>query len=138
MTKDYFIIVFFFLLFASCKKEKLDPYANYEWNSIIVKSSAYNSLASQTNGNPHITAFGDSLYPGLRYIAVSRDLQRLGLKHNTPVKIEGFDSIYIVKDKMHPRWRNHIDIYMGLNVKAARQWGRRKVCIDYGIPKESN
>ena len=50
-------------------------------------------------------------------------------------KIEGFEGIYFVKDKMHSRWKNRIDIYMGVDVKAAKEWGRKKVCIEYGIPK---
>ncbi|WNH10351.1 hypothetical protein [Thalassobellus suaedae] len=73
--------------------------------------------------------------PGLNYIAVSRDLLKLGLKHNTPIRIEGFDNIYYVKDKMHARWKNRIDIYMGVDVKAAKEWGRKKIYIEYGIPK---
>ncbi|TNJ41725.1 3D domain-containing protein [Tamlana fucoidanivorans] len=108
---------------------------NYDWNSRIVTATAYNSLAYQTSDTPNITAFGDSLKPGFRYIAVSRDLLKLGLKHNTPVKIEGLEGVYWVKDKMHSRWKNRIDIYMGIDVKQARQWGRRRVCIDYGIPR---
>ena len=100
----------------------------------MVTATAYNSISYQTNSNPHITAFGDSLFPGLKYIAVSRDLLKRGLKHNIPVKIEGLEGIYIVKDKMHSRWKNRIDIYMGLNVEAAKEWGRKRVCIDYGIP----
>lgn len=59
---------------------------------------------------------------------------KLGLKHNTPVKIDGLEGIYLVKDKMHSRWKNKIDIYMGIDVKAAKQWGRKEVCIDYAIP----
>ncbi len=121
-------------LLISCKKK--DPYANYNWHTIEVTATAYNSLSSQTDGDPHITAFGDSLVPGNHYIAVSRDLLKKGLSHNIPVKIEGLDSIYIVKDKMHYRWKNRIDIYMGLNVMAAKQWGRKKVTIAYGIPKK--
>lgn len=108
----------------------------YIWDSRNVIATAYNSLAYQTNSNPHITAFGDSLKPGLKYIAVSRDLLRLGLKHNTPVKIEGLEGVYLVKDKMNSRWKNRIDIYMGVDVNAAKLWGRKQVCIDFGIPKE--
>ena len=107
-----------------------DPYT---WKPLEVTASAYNSLAYQTNSNPHITAFGDSLKPGLKYIAVSRDLQALGLDYNTPVKIEGLEGIYLVKDRMHSRWKNKIDIYMGTDVKAAKHWGRRKVTIHYGV-----
>lgn len=98
-----------------------------------VTATAYNSLAYQTNSNPLITAFGDSLKPGLRYIAVSRDLLDSGLVHNTQVKIEGFDSIFLVKDKMNRRWRKRIDIYMGTDVKKAKKWGKKKVTIEYCI-----
>ncbi|MDO7173561.1 3D domain-containing protein [Mariniflexile sp. AS56] len=108
---------------------------NYIWHDLKVTASAYNSLKSQTNSNPHITAFGDSLKPGLNYIAVSRDLFRKGLIRDTPVKIKGFDSIFYVKDRMHSRWENKIDIYMGIDVKAAKKWGRKKVSISYGILK---
>src|SRR5690606_33660792 len=108
----------------------------FYWDSVNVIASAYNSTVRQTSQNPNITAFGDSLKPGMKYIAVSRDLTRKGLKHNTPVIIEGFEGVYLVKDKMHRKWRNHIDIYMGEDIQAAKNWGRRKVCIDYGIPTE--
>lgn len=99
--------------------------------SFQVTATAYNSLAYQTSSNPHITAFGDSLKPGLPYVAVSRDLLDSGLVHNTKLKIEGFDGIFIVKDKMNRRWRKRIDIYMGLDVKKAKKWGKRKVNIEY-------
>jgi 3D (Asp-Asp-Asp) domain-containing protein len=118
-----------------CKKRETTPGEEYIWDALLVTATAYNSLAYQTDLNPHITAFGDSLKPGLKYIAVSRDLLKMGLKHNTPVKIDGLDGVYLVKDKMHPRWRKSIDIYMGEDVKAAKTWGRKRVCIEYGLPK---
>lgn len=118
------------LFFISCKTDK--P-SEYTWNSLKVTATAYNSVTYQTSSNPHITAFGDSLKPGFKYIAVSRDLLALGLKHNTPVSIEGLKGLYLVKDKMHGRKKNQIDIYMGLNIKAAKNWGRKKVNIAYGI-----
>ncbi len=130
-----FTIFIFAILLLNCKEEQKTAEDKYTWNSRIVIATAYNSLAYQTNSNPSITAFGDSLKPGLKYIAVSRDLLRLGLKHNIPVKIEGLEGIYLVKDKMHSKWKNRIDIYMGVDVKAAKIWGRKSVCIDYGIPK---
>ena len=125
------------LMLFSCKKAEETFENNYIWDSLNVTATAYNSLANQTNSNPHITAFGDSLKPGLKYIAVSRDLLSLGLKHNTPVKIEGLEGVYVVKDKMHYRWKSRIDIYMGVDVKAAKQWGRKRVCIEYGIFKNN-
>ncbi|MFL0352651.1 3D domain-containing protein [Xanthomarina sp. GH4-25] len=122
-----------FLLITTCTEKTKDPYT---WKPLKVTATAYNSLSYQTNDNPHITAFGDSLYPGLKYIAVSRDLLGLGLTHNTPVKIEGFKEIYLVKDKMHSRWKNKIDIYMGVDVQAAKDWGRKKINILYGVIEE--
>jgi 3D (Asp-Asp-Asp) domain-containing protein len=127
------VIAIVSLVVFSCKKEESN---RFEWKSIEVTASAYNSLAYQTSSNPHITAFGDSLKPGLKYIAVSRDLLKNGLSHNTLVKIEGLEGTYLVKDKMNRRFRNKIDLYMGTNVKAARKWGRRKVKISYRIEIE--
>lgn len=121
-----------FLILASCSEAQKDEPEGI-WDSFTVVASAYNSTPNQTGNNPQITAFGDSLKPGMKYIAVSRDLLRKGLKHNTPVVIEGFEGIYLVKDKMHHRWRNHIDIYMGIDIEAAIQWGRRRVCINYQV-----
>lgn len=123
-----FVFILFFL--ASCNTDK------YTWHTIEVTATAYNSFEYQTDSNPHITAFGDSLLPGKKYVAVSRDLLAMGMAHNTPVKIEGLDSIYLVKDKMHRRWKNRIDIYMGTNLKKALNWGKRKVKITYGIKKK--
>ena len=36
-----------------------------------------------------------------------------------------------MRDKMHARWRNKIDVYLGEDREAALQWGRRKVEIRY-------
>lgn len=130
------LICLYVLILFSCKKTEETFEDKYIWDSHDVTATAYNSLAYQTNSNPHITAFGDSLKPGLKYIAVSRDLIRLGLKHNTPVKIEGLEGVYLVKDKMHFRWTKRIDVYMGIDVKAAKLWGRKRLCIEYGIPKK--
>lgn len=131
-----YLYILCLLVAFSCKKTAEKEPDAYNWQSRIVTATACNSLAYQTNSNPNITAFGDSLQPGLKYIAVSRDLLKLGLKHNTPVIIEGLEGVYLVKDKMHSRWRNRIDVYMGVDVKAAKNWGRKRVCIDYGIPIE--
>lgn len=117
----------FLLIVTACTVQE------YTWRTIEVTATAYNSLAYQTQGDPTITAFGDTLVPGKKYIAVSRDLLALGLTHNTPVKIEGLEGVYLVKDKMNRRWKNQIDIYMGNDVKKAKEWGRRKLRITYGI-----
>lgn len=108
-----------------------DPTVN--WTSVMVTASAYNSLEAQGTGNVNITAFGDTLQPGLRSIAVSQDLLDKGLAYKTEVKISGLEGTYIVNDKMHPRWKNKIDIYMGVDREKALKWGRKKVEICFPI-----
>nr|WP_245668131.1 3D domain-containing protein [Allomuricauda zhangzhouensis] len=100
-----------------------------------VTASAYNSVYWQTDTlNPSVAAWGDTLEPGMKTIAVSRDLIKMGLVHNTMVKIDTFPDTFYVKDKMHYRWKNRIDIYMGKDVQKAREWGRKKLMICYAIP----
>ena len=118
---------------SSCKGwHREDP---YEWKEIEVMVTAYNSVAWQTEGDPVLAAWGDSLYPGLQSVAVSRDLIPLGMEHNTPVLIEGLSDTFWVKDKMNARFKKHIDIYMGNDVRRAREWGRRRLKIRYGVLK---
>jgi 3D (Asp-Asp-Asp) domain-containing protein len=101
-------------------------------HSLKVTATAYNSLRAQTDSTPNIAAWGDRLRPGMRVIAVSRDLlRRSGLKHNTLVKIKGYPGTYRVKDKMNRRFRKRIDIYMGKNRRKARRFGMRKVVINW-------
>jgi 3D (Asp-Asp-Asp) domain-containing protein len=109
----------------------------YTWKTIRVTVSAYNSVSWQTDSLHNIAAWGDTLRPGMKCIAVSGDLLRNGLVYNTPVKIEGLPGIYLVKDRMHPRWHNKIDIYMGTDVRAARSWGRKKRAIQYPVKTDS-
>ncbi|WP_225036493.1 3D domain-containing protein [Winogradskyella sp. SM1960] len=130
MKIHHFVIILCCLSLYNCNTRAEDKCIT---NTILVTATAYNSLAYQTNSNPNITAFGDSLKPGLRYIAVSRDLLDSGLVHNTKVKIQGFDSLYTVKDKMNRRWRKRIDIYMDNDVNKAKNWGKKKVKIEYCI-----
>jgi 3D (Asp-Asp-Asp) domain-containing protein len=99
--------------------------------SLVVTATAYNSLPEQTDDEPHLAAWGDSLAPGMKVIAVSRDLIPEGLDRRTPVKIEGFPGVYLVLDKMHARWEKRIDIYMGNDLEAARAWGKRQVEISW-------
>ena len=97
--------------------------------SLVVTATAYNSVVGQTHGDPSVTAWGDRLEPGMKVIAVSRDLLELGLTHGVEVTIDGLEGHYTVLDKMARRWKRKIDVYMGEDVEAARRWGRRKVTI---------
>lgn len=105
--------------------------------SLTVTATAYNSLHGQGSGKDHaLAAWGDRLEPGMQAIAVSRDLIPLGLKHNTEVEIEGLPGVWLVKDKMHRRWKHKIDIYMGEDLEAAREWGKREVTITFAPPEQ--
>lgn len=133
--KPLIVLLFLVLICAGfgCK-EIMKKEVHYQWIPIRVTATAYNSVPNQTVNAPNVAAWGDTLRPGMKCIAVSRDLLKKGLIRNTPVKIEGMDGIYIVLDKMHSRWENRIDIYMGEDVQSAKEWGRKRVNIEYGIP----
>jgi 3D (Asp-Asp-Asp) domain-containing protein len=100
-------------------------------NSVMVTATAYNSNKSQTNHDPTLAAWGDRLEPGMKAIAVSKDLHDAGLTRGTRVRIDGLPGEYVVLDRMPRQWSNRIDIYMGNDVAAARQWGRREVRIHW-------
>lgn len=106
--------------------------------SMKVQATAYTSLRYQTSDHPFLAAWGDELKPGMKAIAVSRDLIAKGLTHNTKVKIEGLPGEYLVKDKMNKRWTDKIDIYMGLDTKAAKDWGKKEVTITFKKPEKNS
>lgn len=132
-------LVIFYFSFSACNfNNDNSEESSRVWDTLEVSVSAYNSVPWQTGaGGANITAWGDTLKPGLKAIAVSRDLIKKGLDHNTAVQIEGFDSVFRVKDKMHYRWKNKIDIYMGEDVQKAREFGRKKLKIYYEVPRDS-
>ncbi|MGF1752836.1 3D domain-containing protein [Vibrio makurazakiensis] len=101
--------------------------------SLKVTASAYTSSVGETDSTPNLAAWGDTLKPGMKSIAVSRDLIEMGLTHNQEVKIEGFDGTFKVLDKMNKRWKKKIDIYMGNDVKKAREWGKKEVVIYWTV-----
>lgn len=97
--------------------------------SLTVRATAYNSLPGQGVGDPSVGAWGDRLEPGIKAIAVSRDLLAAGLGHRSVVRIDGLPGEYHVLDKMHARWQKKIDIYFGDDRDAALEWGNRRVTI---------
>lgn len=97
--------------------------------SLVVTATAYNSLPGQTSGDPDLAAWGDRLQPGMRTVAVSRDLLELGLRRGSVVRIDGLSGSYRVLDKTASRWSRRIDIYMGVDREAALRWGKREVRI---------
>jgi len=96
---------------------------------LAVDVTAYNATVAQTDGNPWTAAWGDRLRPGMRAIAVSRDLLSLGLGHGARVEIDGLPGHYVVLDKTHRRWTRRVDLFMGKDVGKALRWGKRKMRI---------
>ena len=95
-----------------------------------VTATAYTSHKGQTDKTPFLAAWNNRLRPGMKIIAVSRDLlSRYGMRNGTVVKIAGLSGYYRVRDKMNKRYKKRIDIYMGLNKRKALRWGRRSVMI---------
>tara|TARA_R110000796_G_scaffold88850_6_gene192006 strand:- start:78484 stop:78927 length:444 start_codon:yes stop_codon:yes gene_type:complete len=134
----YCCLLVFFLFIIGCSNREKKQLDLHDWNPLKVTVTAYNSLPSQTTFyNSNIGAWGDTLKPGMKVVAVSRDLMRKGLVYNTMVRIDTFPDTFLVKDKMHFRHRNKIDIYMGNNKNEALEWGRKKLTIFYASKKDS-
>lgn len=68
------------------------------------------------------TASGEFVKTGM--VAVSRDLERKGLKLGTKIKISDMGT-FVVKDRTSRRNRGNVDIYMS-SYKKALQFGRQK------------
>lgn len=124
------VLPFVVLFLLGCDEEPLPE----RLNCFKVTLTAYNSLPYQTrpgtSGN--IAAWGDTLKPGMKSIAVSRDLLDSGLTQYARVLVEGFEGdTFLVLDKMHYRHRRKIDLYFGVDVKAAKNFGRQKrwICL---------
>lgn len=99
-------------------------------HKLRVVATAYTSHRRQTDRTPFRAAWNNRIRPGMKLIAVSRDLiRRYGLGNGSKVKISGLKGYYIVRDKMNKRFRKKIDIYMGKNRRRALKWGRKNVTI---------
>jgi len=129
------LILLGLLILTSCSALQKIPQEKQQ--TILVTATAFNSLPKQGQGNPNVGAWGDSITPGVNAVAVSADLVSLGLTRGTKVKIEGLRNEYVVLDRMPAKWKKRIDIYMGIDVKAARAWGKREVNIYWAVPDES-
>ncbi len=99
-------------------------------HSLRVQATAYSSHSSQTDSTPFLAAWNNRIRPGMKIIAVSRDLiTKYGLGNGKKVRIQGLPGYYTVRDKMNKRYTKRIDIYMGMNRRKALRWGRRKTVI---------
>ena len=120
---------------AQSAKKKKKTYSSklirrFGKHKLRVTATAYSSHGNQTDSTPFLAAWNNRLRPGMKIIAVSRDLlYKYGMKNGTKVKIAGLPGYYRVRDKMNKRYKKRIDIYMGTNRRKALRWGRRSVVI---------
>jgi 3D (Asp-Asp-Asp) domain-containing protein len=124
------VLPFVFLVCLGCNEKHPEE----SLKCFKVSATAYNSLPYQTRpGTPgNIAAWGDTLEPGMKTIAISRDLLDSGLVRNARVLVEGFEGdTFLVMDKMHHRFRRRIDLYMGVDVEMAMEFGfqKRWICL---------
>lgn len=100
----------------------------------VVTASAYTTRPSElASRKSKKTACEDRLDPKSKgqTIAVSMDLVKAGLDCGMVVKIDGLSDGFVVTDHMPPKVRNHIDIFVGNDVKMAKQWSKRRVTISW-------
>ncbi|MEA3455404.1 MAG: LysM peptidoglycan-binding domain-containing protein [Campylobacterota bacterium] len=99
-------------------------------HKLRVQATAYTSHGAQTDSTPFLAAWNNRIRPGMKIIAVSRDLiTKYGLGNGKKVRIQGLPGYYTVRDKMNKRYTKRIDIYMGLNRRKALRWGRKRTVI---------
>lgn len=103
-----------------------------------VTATAYNSTVAQTDSTPYEGAWGDAITPGMQVIAVSKDLLEAGLTRGVEVRIDGLRGTWVVLDRMPARHHRRIDLYMGLDVAAARKWGVRSVVLRWRTDSASS
>lgn len=120
-------------LLAGCAEE---PLPAPRWHTMAVNATAYTSRPQETDDTPYTAAWNNKLKPGIKAIAVSRDLLRMGLEPDDLVRIEGLSGRYRVLDKMNARYRRAIDIYFGNDLEAAEAFGRRELIISWRIDQE--
>lgn len=112
---------------------------------LTLRATAYNSLPSQTWGDPNITATGEPTRFGI--IAASRDLIGSDLPYGSLVRIRdqgGFGNgrgagqfqetldgqgLFIVEDTMHIRKQQQVDVWFP-ELSTALSWGVRQVELE--------
>ncbi len=110
-----------------------------------LRATAYNSLVSQTDSTPFITATGARTRFGV--VAVSRDLLGTDLPYGSLVRLKdlgGFytgrgagayqavldaQGLFVVEDTMHQRKSQQLDVWFAEHA-AAVNWGVRRVEVE--------
>lgn len=114
------VLMLIFVLFALCAGGKATRYGRHVIAySGMVMATAYNSMESQTDSSPWITASGTRCRSGV--------IASNFLPFGTKVVIEGFgDKLFVVEDRMNRRFNKRIDIWFK-SYQDARNFGIRKI-----------
>ena len=104
--------------------------------TILVTATIYHAVPAQTDDTPFVTASNSHINPdnpqGHRWIAVSRDLEKLGFTFGVEVWIEGadiYDGVWTVQDRMNKRWTKRIDFLVNKDVRGGK-WNNVKIYIN--------
>jgi len=104
--------------------------------SALVTATIYHAVPEQTNADYLTTASLKKINKdnpqGHRWIAVSRDLEKLGFVFGTYVCVEGageMDGIWRVEDRMNKRWTNRIDFLVNEEMTGGK-WENVKIYIE--------
>ena len=99
--------------------------------SIPVTVTSYCSNKHECSGNPFVTATGYHLTKKDKkvVVAVSRNLFKKFKNKKIKLKIGKTIHYVTVRDTMHPRWHNKVDIYYSTDIKGALKFGKRKGII---------
>jgi 3D (Asp-Asp-Asp) domain-containing protein len=109
-----------------------------------LRATAYNSMVSQTDAQPFVTATGQRTRWGI--LAVSRDLLGADLPYGSLVRLRDLgsfhtgrgagayqsllqDTLFVVEDTMHPRKTNQVDLWFAEHASAVA-WGVRRVEVE--------
>ena len=112
--------------------------------SFVLRATGYNSLESQTDDTPFITAIGSQTRPGI--VAISRDLLGGSIPYGSLVRLKDLGGYYgggygtfqdkldaqglfIVEDTLHRRKTQQVDVWFETYDEAI-QWGIRKVEVE--------
>jgi len=111
----------------------------------VLRATAYNSEAAQTDSTPFVTATGAATAPGV--IAVSRDLLDRHIPYGSLVRLRDLGTyrgnyspgafqgvleaqdLFIVEDTLHRRKTQQIDIWFE-TLEEALAWGVRQVELE--------
>lgn len=117
MRATIIAILILLCVFSLSSSAKLSGYRLVKKGQVV--ATAYNSLASQTDSTPWITASGTRCREGV----IASNFLPMGTK----VMIEGFgNKVFTVEDRMNCRFSNRIDIWF-LSYHDAIKFGKRQI-----------